>query len=308
MDKFNEALKGKVGGHVALALAYLIYGVNLVSTKDLSQSQIFTPAALFYIRVAGAGLLFWLISIFLPKEKVSKKDMLLILPASILGLFLNQYLFLEGIVLTTPFDSGLIMTLIPIFTLIFAHFFVKEAISWQKIIGIGLSLAGVVILLLMSGTGGAGTSSIKGIILITLSIMAFSLYLGIFGPLLQRYHVVTINKWVFLYCLVYSLPFCVGDLLHTDFTGGNTPDLPVIYAELGYLVLFATFLVYFCISYGQQKLSPTVVSMYSYIQPIVAAVLGVLMGMDVITWQKILAISLVFIGVYLVNLVRKPVN
>ena len=109
MNKINEALKGKAGGHIALALAYLIYGINLVTTKDISQSQIFSPAALFYIRVAGAALLFWIISFFLPKEKVTKKDMLLILPASILGLFLNQYLFLEGIVMTTPFDSGLII-------------------------------------------------------------------------------------------------------------------------------------------------------------------------------------------------------
>ena len=90
------------------------------------------------------------------------------------------------------------------------------------------------------------------------------------------------------------------------FPAGILPAAPIIYAELGYLVVFATFLVYFFISYGQQKLSPTVVSMYSYIQPIIAAVLGVILGMDVITWQKILAILLVFTGVYIVNMVKKP--
>ena len=212
-QSISNVLKGKAGGHIALAMAYLIYGVNLVTTKDLTNSNIFSPSALFYIRVVGSALLFWAISLFLPKEKVSKRDMWLILPASILGLFLNQYLFLQGIVMTTPFDSGLIMTLIPVFTLVFAYFFVKEPITWKKILGVLLSLAGVVILLLVSGTGGAGGSSLNGILLILLSVISFSLYLGIFQPLIQRYSVVSQFQIFFNICKILRccIFYCRGN-------------------------------------------------------------------------------------------------
>lgn len=293
----KTALRGNAGGHAALAAAYLIYGVNLVTTKDLSNSSLFSPAALFYLRVAGAAALFWIVSLFLPREKVSKKDMLLILPASFLGLFLMQYLFLEGIALTTPFDSGLVMTLGPVFTLIFAYFFVKEPITWKKIAGILLSLAGVVLLLAASRGGGTGASTLKGLLCMGLSMVAFALYLGIFQPLIQRYSVVTFNKWVFLYALVYSLPVCIGDVVHTDYAAAS----PALYAELGYLVVFATFFVYFLIAYGQQRIPPTTVAMYTYIQPVIAAILGVTLGMERITWQKAAAVLLVFFGVALVS-------
>ena len=76
---------------------------------------------------------------------------------------------------------------------------------------------------------------------------------------------------------------------------------PSVLWEIAYVIIFATFVAYFLIPVGQKQLRPTVVSMYSYLQPIIAAAVSVVVGMDRFTWQKALAIVLVFVGVALVN-------
>ena len=71
--------------------------------------------------------------------------------------------------------------------------------------------------------------------------------------------------------------------------------------ELGYIIVFSTFTAYFLIPVGQKTLRPTVISLYGYLQPIIATVMSIIMGMDHLTWQKVLAAALVFTGVILVN-------
>jgi drug/metabolite transporter (DMT)-like permease len=78
--------------------------------------------------------------------------------------------------------------------------------------------------------------------------------------------------------------------------------------ELGYLVVFATFISYFLIPLGQKTIRPTLVSMYSYIQPIIATVLSIILGMDILTWQKVLAAAMVFGGVIIVSRSRRLTN
>lgn len=78
--------------------------------------------------------------------------------------------------------------------------------------------------------------------------------------------------------------------------------------ELGYLIVFATFISYFLIPLGQKTIRPTLVSMYSYIQPIIATVISIIIGMDILTWQKILAATMVFAGVFIVSRSRSKAS
>ena len=71
--------------------------------------------------------------------------------------------------------------------------------------------------------------------------------------------------------------------------------------ELGYIILFATFIAYFLLPIGQKRLRPTVVSLYTYVQPLIGMVMSICLGMDTLGWQKIVAAILVFTGVILVN-------
>jgi len=290
--------KQKLAGHLAVAAAYTIFGLNLVFCKDIANASVVDPIVLFTLRAIGATALFWLISLFQPRERIAKEDWVPIIFASLFGLFLTQYTFLEGITLVTAIDAAIIGTLSPIFTMLFAFFFQKEPITLQKAGGVAISFAGILFLILNSvRTGGADVTSPLGVVLLLLNSLCFAFYLGRFRQVIAKYSVVTFMKWMFLVSLLISLPFSTGKLIHTDFTA-----IPgSVLWEIGYLVFFATFVAYFLIPFGQKRIRPTLVSMYSYIQPFLATVLSIVWGLDFLTWKKIIATLLVVGGVILVN-------
>jgi drug/metabolite transporter (DMT)-like permease len=288
----------KLKGHLAIAAAYVIFGLNIVFCKDIATSGTVSPYVLFTLRALGASLLFWLLSAFLPKEKVERKDFAKIAAASLIGLFVPQMTFLMAITMSSAIDTALIGTLGPIFTMFFAFFFLKEPITGKKAGGVALSFAGILLLIFNSvHQGGAASTSPLGVALLLLNSLSFSLYLGLFRPLISKYSVVTFMKWSFLVSLVVSLPVSARDLLSTDFTA-----IPVnVRWEIAYLIFFATVVAYYLIPYGQKFIRPTLVSIYSYLQPIIAAIVSILAGLDSLSWQKMLAAALVVGGVVLVG-------
>ena len=267
--------KSKLLGHLAVATAYTIFGFNIIFCKDIANSHTISPAVLFTIRAIGASALFWLLSLFLPKEKMARGDILMTALASVLG------------------------TLPPIFTMIFAAVFLKEPITFKKAGGVVLSLAGVLMLIFNSVTAhnGIGQTRPLGIILMLMNGVSFGAYLGIFRPLISRYSVVTFMKWMFLFSLLISLPFSAKGFFSTDFAAIT----PSVAREIAFLVIFATFVSYFLIPVGQKRIRPTVISLYTYLQPMIATVFSIIIGMDSLTWQKVAAIVLVFAGVGFVN-------
>ena len=288
----------KLLGHLSVAGAYTIFGLNIVFCKDIANSEVISPVVLFTLRALGASALFWLLSFLMPRERVERGDFPKIALASFVGLFVPQMTFLMAITMATTIDTAIIGTLGPIFTMIFAFLFLKEPITGKKAGGVALSFAGVVFLILNSvQQGGASSTSPMGIFLLLLNCVSFSLYLGVFRPLISKYSVVTFMKWMFLFSLILVLPFSAKGLMETDFAAIPTK----VCWEIGYLVFFATFVAYFLIPFGQKRIRPTLVSMYNYLQPIIAAVVSIWIGMDVITWKKLAATTLIVVGVILVN-------
>lgn len=285
-------------GHLAIAAAYTIFGLNLVLCKDIANSEAVEPHVLFTFRALGASALFWILSIFAPEEKVQKGDMWRIALASFLGLFLTQMSFLVGITMATPIDSAILGTLGPVFTMIFAYFFVKEPITGKKAAGVAVALAGVIFLIVNSvHSGGASSTTPLGVAMLLVNSITFSMYLGIFRPLISKYSVVTFMKWAFLFALLMSLPFSARGMFTMDYSA-----IPVLVRwEIGYLIIFATFVAYYLIPYGQKFIRPTLVSMYNYLSPIIAAVVSIWTGMDHFTWQKVVAAAAIVGGVILVS-------
>lgn len=291
--------KNKLIGHLACAGAYTIFGINIITSKDIARAAVIPPLGLFTMRAVGAALLFWAISFFLPKERVERGDLLKIAGASILGLFLPQLTFLSAITVTTPIDTSILSALSPIFTMIFSAIFVKEPITWKKVIGVSISFAGVMMLIFNSVSHGGGSDVTKpaGVVLMLLNGLTFAAYLGIFRPLISKYSVVTFMKWMFLFSVMVSLPLSAGILSNIDYSSISS----TVYLEIAFLIVFATFVAYFLIPVGQKNIRPTLVSMYTYLQPLIAAVVSVFLGMDSFTWQKCLAAVLIFGGVATVN-------
>ena len=286
-------------GHIAIFLAYTIFGFNIITCKNLVSFGVISPIGIFFLRALGATICFWLVSLFLPKEKVEKKDLPKIFLASMLGLFLTQMSFLKAMTITTPVDAAIITTLTPVFTMFIAAIFLKEPITFKKAGGVALSFIGVILLILNSvhTPNGIEHSHPLGLCLMICNCLFFALYLGAFRPLVQKYGTITFMKWMFLFSMLVAIPFNIGEMATTDYSLLTSEFM----WNLAFTVICATFIAYFLVPIGQKNLRPTIVSMYAYVQPFIAAIVSIIIGMDVMTWQKILAAILVFSGVYLVN-------
>ena len=290
--------KQSVVGHLACFVAYAIFGFNIIVCKDLTAGRLISPLTIFCLRSMGAGALFWIISLFAPKEKVDRKDYVKIFAASMLGFFVCQISFLVGLPHITPMDCSVLSAVSPIYTMIIAAIVLKEPITWQKAGGVIISFAGIIYLIISrTAASGVAETTLLGIIMIIFNSLSFSLYLGIFKPLIGKYSVITFMKWIFLFAFVVSVPFSAKEIVTLSWSAIPTIQL----AELAYLIFCATFITYFLIPVGQKRIRPTLVSMYSYVQPIIAIVISISIGMEMLTWQKVLAAIMVFGGVVVVS-------
>lgn len=253
----------------------------------------------FSIRTIGAAALFWLLSLFLPREKVPGRDLLRMALAGFVGLFLPQASFLLAIGMATPIDTAVLGSLTPVYTMLFAFAFLHEPITFKKAGGVAMSLAGVLLLIYNSthAPGAVDRTQPFGVLLLLVNGLSFAAYLGVFRPLISRYSVVTLMKWMFVFATLVALPFSVQGLAQFNLAAITSK----VGWEIAYVVFFATFVAYFLIPIGQKELRPTLVSMYSYLQPMIAAALSIIIGLDMMTWQKAVSAVLVFSGLVLVG-------
>ena len=306
VNKNNMDLKSSKIGHLACFTAYAIFGFNIIVCKDLTATHWISPLSLFCLRSVVAGILFWMISFMMPDERVDKKDYSKIYMASVLGFFLTQVTFLMAIENITPMDCSIVASMSPVYTMFIAAIVLKEPITWRKAGGVVMSLAGIIFLILNSvGMGnGERTTNLMGILLMIANSFCFAMYLGIFKPIIAKYSVITFMKWIFLFSTILSLPLSVSEILTINYF-----SLPSnLLWELAFLIFCSTFLTYFLIPIGQQRIRPTLVSMYSYVQPIIAIAISIWAGMDTLSWQKVIAAITVFTGVVIVSYSRGANN
>lgn len=248
-------------------------------------------------RVLGGALLFWLTSLFTKKEHVPVKDILLLGCAGLFALVFNQCSYTIGLNLTSPSNSSIMTTSMPIFAMVLSFFILKEPITWQKAGGVLLGCTGAVIIITTSATAGnAKVGNIWGDLLCMSAQLSFALYLSLFKPLIQKYSLFTVNKWMFTWATLIIWPFTLGHVSSIDFT-----SVPMsTWWETGFVVFFGTYISYICMMVGQQTLRPTVVSVYNYMQPLVSVSVSVAAGLAVFKTSQALAAILVFSGVWFV--------
>ncbi len=248
-------------------------------------------------RVLGGALLFWLTSLFTKKEHVPVKDILLLGCAGLFALVFNQCSYTIGLNLTSPSNSSIMTTSMPIFAMVLSFFILKEPITWQKAGGVLLGCAGAVIIITTSATAGnAKVGNIWGDLLCMSAQLSFALYLSLFKPLVQKYSLFTVNKWMFTWATLIIWPFTLGHVSSIDFA-----SVPMsTWWETGFVVFFGTYISYICMMVGQQTLRPTVVSVYNYMQPLVSVSVSVAVGLAVFKTSQALAAILVFSGVWFV--------
>ena len=283
---------------IAAFLATTIYGINHTVAKEVMPVYI-GSSGFIMLRLLGATLIFWLISLFTPNEKIEKKDFLKILIASILGMCVNMLAFFRGLELSTPINSGIIITLSPVLVLILSYFFLKEKVTVKKIIGILIGFSGAVFLILNSSKTGINAPNIPlGNSFFLLNASAYAGYLIVIKPLTSKYNIFTLMKWLFLIGLVLSTPITFNQFVEVNWT-----ELPWFAIwRMAYVVIGTTFLTYLFNIYALKTLSPTTVGSFIYLQPIITIGFALITGNDVLDTTKLFSCLLVFIGIYLVSI------
>ncbi len=292
--------QNKLKGHAAMIAANIAWGLMAPLSKLAMGNPAINPWMLVSFRVIGAAVAFWIASLFVKRERVPLADLKLLAIAALLGIILNQGVFIFGVSLTSPINASIVTTTLPIVTMIIAAFYLKEPITWLKFTGIVVGASGALLLILSStAAGGAvnATQSLMGIGLCLFSQVSYASYFVLFKNSVSKYHPITQMKWMFLFASMIYLPFNFHQLMATDFTAVPTSIL----GDIAFVVFGATFFSYLMIPIGQKFLRPTVATMYNNVQPVVASFAAVFWQLDTFGWRKGLAIVLVFVGVYIVT-------
>ena len=266
--------------------------------QQSTYSPSFDVWCLVSFRVLGGCILFWLTSLFIKKEQVPTKDKLMFIGAAVFGLVTNQCCYTIGLSITSPINASIVTTSMPIFAMILAALILKEPITGKKALGVLMGCSGALILILTSASAVSDkVGDIRGDLLCLAAQFSFALYLSLFNPLIRRYSVFTINKWMFFWATLLVIPFTFDHVKDVV----SRPIPATTWWEAAYVVVFGTYLGYILTMIGQKTLRPTVVSVYNYVQPIVSVVVSVLTGLGILKPSHALAVILVFTGVWLVT-------
>jgi drug/metabolite transporter (DMT)-like permease len=286
--------------HLSLLAANIIYGLNYSIAKAVMPDHI-KPFALVSLRSISAAALFWITSLFIPKQPVNRKDLLFLFSCSFFGVVINQTLFLVGLNMTTPINSSIILSTNPIFAFVFAALILKERITFLKGTGLAIGLSGVLLLILQNGVPDLGSSTFLGDIFSMVNTISWAFYTVIIKKMLEKYHPVTVMKWTFLFGMLTNIPAGYHQWSKMDWS-----SIPfTAWLQIGFVIIGATYLGYLLITFGLRRLSPTIVSTYTYTQPIIAAYLATLMGQDHINLVMVVSALLIFAGVFVVSFQKK---
>lgn len=284
-------------GHICMFLACAIWGLMAPLGKDAMTHGV-GGLEMVTFRVVGGAVCFWIASLFVKQEKVRHKDMLLFFFAAMLSIVLNQCCYTIGLSITSPVNASIMTTMMPIITMILAALFLKEPITGKKVMGVFCGAVGAFLLIttgarVASGNGGV----LLGDLLCLSAQLCFAIYLTVFKHLIQRYTVITCMKWMITYAAIVIMPISFFRMQQLPWA-----DIPAkTWWETAFVVVGGTFLAYIFMMQGQKILRPTVVAMYNYVQPIIACIVSVAIGLGVFGLWQALAVVLVFFGVWLVT-------
>ena len=280
--------------------AATIYGVNHTIAKGLMPSVI-QPYGFILLRVSGAALIFWLLSFFYPSEKIEPRDWLRLIACAFFGMVLNMLMFFKGLSLSTPINSSVVITVAPVLLLILSAIFLKEKISWLKSIGIGLGLAGALLLVFFGLKTQPNAPNIPlGNLLFMINAASYSVYLILVKPMVAKYSSITLMKLFFLFALIMNIPIGIHEFMQVEWTELSFDSV----WKLVFVVVATTVLTYLFNIYALKQLSPSTIGAFMYLQPLIAVFFAILVGADMLTPLRVGAAALIFIGVFLSS--RRP--
>ena len=294
-------MQKKVLPLLAATIATTIYGINHTVAKMVMPIYI-GSLGLVLLRVLGATIMFWTISLFFKSKPIEKKDRLTILKCGLFGMSINIAAFIAGLDYSTPVNSSILIIISPIFVVILSFFIFKNKINFIKILGIILGFVGAMILILTADSNSSvGRNIPLGNFLFIVNSISYAYYLIIVKPMAEKYDLITLFKWLFLIGLVFNFPLGINQFLDVDWQ--NLPLLQAI-LPMAFVVICTTFMTYFLNGYALTKLTSTEVAVFMYLQPIIGVMFAIFTKSDTITLTIVISSMLIFSGVYLTTVLK----
>ncbi|MFZ4105257.1 DMT family transporter [Flavobacterium sp.] len=289
MSKRNLAL-------IAATIVSIIYGVTFTIAKDVMPKYV-EPFGFITIRVGGSVILFWLVSVFGPKEKIALGDFPRIIAAAFFGVALNMLSFFKGLSYTSPIMGAVLMVTTPMIVLVLSAFLIKERMKKRKVFGILLGLAGTITLILYGKSMVNAPNATLGNLLVFTNAFSYGIYLVIVKKLMDKYNAFTFVKWIYTFGFIMVLPFGWNEFQEVQWA-----IVPIdILWKIGFVVVFSTFITYLFNLLSMRELNPTTIAVFVYLQPFFATIFAIGLGKDELSWIKLLSALLIFVGVYLVT-------
>lgn len=295
MSKRTIALLAALG-------ATTIYGINHTVAKGAMPDYV-GPFGFIMLRLGGATVLFWIISIFGPKQRIEKNDWLRLLICSLLGMAINMLAFFKGLQLSTPINSSVLVTITPIIVVVLSALFIKEKVTLNKGFGILLGFIGALGLILFGAEIRQDAPNIPlGNMLFIVNATTYGSYLILIKKLLEKYHPLTLMKWLFSIGFIITFP-----VTYPEFSEIQWATLPNwVYGAIAFVIIGTTFLTYLFNVFALQELKASTVGAFTYVQPVIGILFALFSGKDHLTPVKLIAAALVLIGVYLASKKPKP--
>jgi drug/metabolite transporter (DMT)-like permease len=282
--------------HVALFLVQVMFGTWPIFGKIAL--RVLPPTALVALRIAGAAVALLILQRVLGGVSIiNRKDYARLALYSILGVALNQFLFVKGLSYTTVINATLLGTTIPIFTLLVCLFMGLDRISWSRVLGIFLAAAGVIYLVDPMRADFSAQTTI-GNILIVANSLSYGAYIAISKDMLKRYGALTVISWIFIFGTVFTLPVGAWSLLESNSVQAAGA---LIWLAVLYIILVPTVGAYYLNAWALARVEPSTVAVYIYLQPLIAFILAPLLLNEPLSSRTWIAALLIFAGVTIVS-------
>lgn len=280
--------------HLVLFFVAVLFSLNYIFSK-IALREI-SPLAFTYLRVCGSALLLAVIGIRSRSETVSRADWRAILLYTVLGVVINQILFIGGLSLTSAHEAAMLITTIPIFTLIAAIALSRESGSIAKFGGIALAAAGALVLIGSKGAHGM-RGSVAGDAMILVNCASYGLYLVLSKPMMLRLPARAVIQRMFYAGVPLMFPLTITAVVRQDWRSVS----PAAWLAAAGVIAGPTVAAYILNAWALARAESSVVAAYSYLQPFVATILAAIFLGEVIKPVFFVSGVMIFAGVFLAS-------
>lgn len=283
--------------HLITLGAFICFGLMSPLCKWAMESGLVTGVSMACFRLCGAALLFWLASLAAPRQRIERGDWKSLIVMSLCGMGINQFCYVLGVQYTSPTNACVITTGTPVFTFVLSAIFLHSVVTMRRLGGLAMAATGALILILGSQVQGGRSGNPVGDAICLFSQLSVSIYFVFFSGVIQKYHPLVLMRWLFLISAVCTAPFWMHEVCTLPWSQLGAAEI----AGSAYVVVFGSFVSYLLMIVGQRHLEPSTVTAYNYVQPVIAAVVGISLGVDELTWQKVVAILCIAAGVWSIS-------